>query len=104
MKLGAQHQGLITAYAHDSLDAMKINYDVATTDQIPFSILLNLGNLPKLLPVDSNISAGKLDWSTLTKEDLKEYNFQTDTLLGSIELPKNAIVYCDYGLQELATH
>ena len=40
-----------TADAHDSLDEMKIIYNLATTDHIPFFILLNLCNVPLLLPV-----------------------------------------------------
>lgn len=47
-----------TADAHDSLDEMKIIYDLATTDHISFSVLLNLLNVPMLLPVDSNPLSG----------------------------------------------
>ena len=65
----------------------KIIYDLATTDHIPY-----VCNVPMLSPVDSSISAGKLDWSNLTKEDLKEYTSHTDTFLGSIKLPKDAII------------
>ena len=86
---------ICTADAHDTLDAMEINYDLATTDHIPFSMLLNFGNIPILSSIDSNISAGKLDWSNLTQENLKEYISRTDTLLGCIELPKDATVCCD---------
>ena len=35
-----------TADAHDSLNKKKIIYELATIDHIPFSILLNLCNVP----------------------------------------------------------
>lgn len=55
---------ICTAHAHDSLNAMEINYNLATTYHIPFSILLNVGKLPMLMAEDSHISA------SLSKEDL----------------------------------
>lgn len=39
---------------------MKIDYDLDTTDHIPFLMVLNTGNLPVLLPVDKGIGVGKI--------------------------------------------
>ena len=48
--------------AHDSIDSMDIDYDLATTDHIPFHMVLNTGNLPVLLPVGNGIDVRKIDW------------------------------------------
>ena len=46
---------LCTVDAHDSIDSMDIDYDLATTDHIPFHMVLNTGNLPVLLLVGNGI-------------------------------------------------
>lgn len=44
---------------HDSIDRIKSDYDLATTDHRPFYMMLNMGNLPVLLPVDNGIGVGE---------------------------------------------
>ncbi len=86
---------ICTADAHDSLEAMRIHYEFATTDHVPFSLCVNMGNLPILLPVDSSSCLGRIDWCNLTEEDRNKYYAQSDTLLSNIELPKDAITCCN---------
>lgn len=52
------------------------NYEFATTDHVPFSLSINLGNLSTLFSVNNNMCVGKIDWSNLTEEDLKAYCVQ----------------------------
>lgn len=80
---------ICTADAHDSLEAMRINYEFATTDHVPFSLSINVGNLPTLLSVNKDTRVRKIDWSNLSVEDLK-YCIQSDTLLSNINLPIDA--------------
>ena len=56
--------------------------------------MLNFGNIPSLSSIDSNISAGKLDWSNLT-------HFSDRHPVGCIELPKVATVCCDMNCKNL---
>ena len=74
---------------------MRINYECATTDHVPISLSVNLGNIPTLVSVDNNVCEGKIDWSNLSEDDLKEYYFRTDILLSNIELPKYSIACHD---------
>ena len=62
---------------------------------MPFSLSVNLGNIPTLVSIDNHMCVGKIDWSNLTKEDLKEYYIQSDILLSNIELPKYSTACCD---------
>jgi len=55
------------------------------------SFSVNLGILPAVLSVRNDVSAGKIDWSNMAKEDLVVYSAQFDTLLSRIELPKDAV-------------
>lgn len=57
---------ICTADAHASLGCMSILYGAATTDHIPFAML----NLPVLSRNGNSVNTDKLDWSTLTKEDI----------------------------------
>lgn len=78
-----------TTDAHASLDAMTIHYDFAIADHIPFSLSLNVKNLPMLTTVANSINTGKLDWTKLTMEDFHMYHVRTDGLLGNIALPRH---------------
>ena len=86
---------ICTADAHESLEAMSINYEFATSDHVPFSLCVNLENIPTLLSVNNNMRVGKIDWSNQSEDDLKEYCAQSDTLLSNIELPKDAFTCCN---------
>lgn len=94
---GIQPHGLIIASAQlmHMILSMRINYEFATTDHVPFSMSINLGNLQTLLSMSNNMQVGKLDWSNLTEEELKVYCFQSDMLLRNIDLPKDAAICCD---------
>ena len=74
---------------------MHIKYDLTTTDQIPLSMLINVGDLPLLSPAEGIKQPGKLDWSRATKHQLEKYLSQTNVLLGNIKLPKEAILCHD---------
>ena len=41
--------------------------NMATTDHIPFHMVLNISNLPVLLPVDNGIDVRKIDQNCLIK-------------------------------------
>ena len=84
-----------TVDAHDSLQSMHINYNLATTDHIPLSMSINVGNLPLLSPAEGIKQPGKLDWSKATKHLLEIYQSQTNALLDNIKLPKDAILCHD---------
>ena len=79
-----------------ALGNMSIKYGVAVTDHIPLAFTVNVGDIPV-----SNESAlnneftAKLDWSSLTKDNLLAYYNNTDKLLSHIHLPKEAILCKD---------
>ena len=50
---------------------MRVQYEFATTDHVPFSILVNVDNLPTLSSVDNNICTEKIDWSNLMEDELR---------------------------------
>ena len=82
---------LCTADAHEAIESMIIHYEMATSDHIPLSIMVNVGSLPLLLTHEDSSGSGRVDWSRLTQEDIDTYVHHTDMLLGNIELPKDAI-------------
>ena len=83
---------LCTEDAHNSINEIKIDYDMATADHIPFLLVLNTGSLPVLLPVDNNTDVGKIEWSKLSEADLAMYVNQSDALLGNIQIPKEVLL------------
>ena len=52
---------ICTADAHSSIVDMVINYDMAISDHIPISMLLNVDNIPALAPNDDSNNVSKLD-------------------------------------------
>ncbi|XP_027883670.1 uncharacterized protein LOC114150994 [Xiphophorus couchianus] len=82
---------ICTADAHDSILGIRVNYDLATTDHIPFSLCVNMNCIPSVLPVDYNISTGKIAWDNLTEKDLSDYCYQTNDMFSNTYLPKGAI-------------
>lgn len=86
---------LCTVDAHDSIEIMKIEYDLATTDHIPFFVVLNTGTIPVLLPVDNGIDVEKINWSKISKQDLNRYVDHSDALLANIEVPNDALLCRD---------
>ena len=54
------------ADAHDSLGNVEILYELALTDLIPVSMMVNVGNLPESYIMDNHEQSRKLDWMRLT--------------------------------------
>lgn len=54
---------ICTADVHDCLEELEILYDLATTDIIPVSMMLNVESLPKISNYDNYEHSGKLDWA-----------------------------------------
>lgn len=59
---------------------MRINYEFAATDHVPFTFV-NVGNIPALLPADDGVHEGKIEWSNLAEEELQEHYVQSNLLL-----------------------
>ena len=76
---------------------MKIYYDLATTDHIPFLMVLNTGNLPVLLPVDNGIDVGKIEWSKLSNKDLNRYSMSI-IVIHCWVIPKRCLIVSGYEL------
>ena len=74
---------------------MEINYDIATADHIPFSMVLNVGTLPMIVSHDDSMVTGRVNWANVSKDDVYKYLCHTDQLLGNIVLPKDAILCRD---------
>ena len=81
-----------TADAHDSLENVEILYGLATTDHIPVSMMLNVGNLPVCNSINNSERSERLDWMSLTDADLTHYRSLTDYSLSNIDLPVEAIL------------
>lgn len=86
---------ICTADAHDSIEAIRVNYKFATTDHVPFSLSVNMDSIPALLPVDNDMNMGKIAWPNLSEKDLFDYCDQSNTMLGNIYLPRDAISCLD---------
>lgn len=70
------------ADAHNAIESMRINYEFATTDHVPLSFTVNLGDVPAVMSVNTDMCVGKIDWSNLSDVDLMAYLTQFDNLLG----------------------
>ena len=81
-----------SADAHQSIDSIKILYNYATSDHMPFTISLKLDNIPALTQTTNDINKGKLDWANKTIEEVSNYRDTTQVLLNRIELPQDAIL------------
>ena len=86
---------LCTVDAHDSIKSINIHYDLATSDHMPFSLVVNTGNITVLLPVKNGTNIGKIDWSKLSNYNLDKYANHSDALLGNIDIPKEALLCRD---------
>ena len=93
-----------TADGHAAIEKMEIRYGVALTDHIPLAFTIYVAELPSIITnikdVRGNVSS-RIDWSTLTDDDLVTYHTYTDLYLNNIHLPKEAIlckdVHCQNG-------
>lgn len=86
---------LCTVDAHDSITEIRIDYDKATADHIPFCMVLNTDSLPVLLPVDNGVDVGQIEWSKLTQKELSKYVDHSAALLGNIKIPKDVLLCRD---------
>ena len=80
-----------SADAHASIRGMKILHDEATTDHIPLQMVLDTDILPELASEGSGDCNVRIDWAKLQWEDRLRYTGRTDTLLGEIQMPLEAI-------------
>lgn len=71
---------------------MSILYGAETTDHIPVAMAINVENISVLSRNGNSVSTEKLDWSTLTNEDILDYYAHTEKSLCNIHLPRDAIL------------
>ena len=45
---------ICTANAHDSIEAVRVDYEFATTDHVPSSLAVDMDCVPAQIPVDNN--------------------------------------------------
>lgn len=93
---------LSTADGHAAIENMGIKYGVTTTDHIPLALTINIEELPSTVSNDNAISGNvstRLDWSTLSEEDLLAYYTNTDHYLSNVYLPREAIMCKDVRLR-----
>ena len=62
-----------TADGHAAITDMRTRYELATTDHIPIAFKINVEALPSIDNNESNGFNCKLDWSTMSKENLDVY-------------------------------
>ncbi len=74
---------------------MSILYGSTETDHIPLSVLVNVDVLPVLTRNLNSGKARRLDWASLTKEEIMEYYARTDQSLRNIYLPRDAVLCND---------
>lgn len=86
---------ICTADGHASLENVNILYSFATSDHIPLSLSLNVGNITALVIKGNSVSTPKLDWSKATKENIDKYTTSTDALLQTVKLPRAALTCLD---------
>ena len=83
---------LSTADAHASLAHMEILYNVSTSDHIPVKMVIRSEYIPATVKCANNSNLGKLDWSSLSCEDIAFYCKYTDQLLSNIRLSREALI------------
>ncbi|XP_024116673.2 uncharacterized protein LOC112138347 [Oryzias melastigma] len=79
-----------SADAHASLTNMKIFYELALADHIPFGMQINFLAFP-IRESYANKGALYLDWNALSQDEVSLYSRDTDRLLSDIYLPREAI-------------
>ncbi len=84
-----------SADRHPSLRCMSILYGAATTDLVPFAMLINAEHLPVLSRNGNSVNTEIWDWSTLTKEDIVAYYAHIDKSLRIINLRRDTIMCSD---------
>lgn len=91
-----------TADGHAAIENMGIKYGVTIIDHIPLALTINIEELPSTVSNNNAISGNvstKLDWSTLSEEDLLAYYTNTDHYLSNVYLPREAIMCKDVNCQ-----
>ena len=75
---------------------MSILYGTTVSDHIPFTMSIEIDALPALNKNKNiNMNIGKLDWSSLTKEEILGYHARTDQSLSNIHIPRDAVICSD---------
>lgn len=89
---------LSTADAHASLMNMEILYNVSTSDHIPVKMVVRLECIPATAKSANTRSSGscKLDWASLSCDDLDSYCNYSDQLLSNVYIPIEALSCKDY--------
>ena len=73
------------------IEDIRIHYELATFDHVPFSLCINVGNMPSFMYVSNDLPVGKIMWSSSTEKDMWIYSTQCGTMLSNVELPKHAV-------------
>lgn len=74
---------------------MSILYGTTVSDHIPFTMSIEMDALPALNKNININNIGKLDWSSLTKEEILGYYARTDQSLSNIHIPRDAVICND---------
>lgn len=71
---------------------MEILYNVSTSDHIPVKMMIRSECIPGIVKRANNSNFGRLDWSSLSCEDIASYREYSDQLLSTIYLSKEALM------------
>uniref|UniRef100_A0A1A8U3R0 Endonuclease/exonuclease/phosphatase domain-containing protein n=1 Tax=Nothobranchius furzeri TaxID=105023 RepID=A0A1A8U3R0_NOTFU len=76
---------------HGPLSSMNILYNLAVSDHIPISFSVKVERLPEVFVGNEGVCQSNLNWSNVTKSELRSYSIKTEELLRKVVLPNEAI-------------
>uniref|UniRef100_A0A0S7EYH5 LIN1 n=1 Tax=Poeciliopsis prolifica TaxID=188132 RepID=A0A0S7EYH5_9TELE len=91
-----------SADAHTVVKSLEILYEYSMSDHVPFLMMLDIKNLPEFIRGANSAPTFKINWSTLSKDDLLVYRMKTDLLLSKINLPLPAITCSDVNCSDIS--
>ena len=82
-----------SADAHDSIEAVIVNYEFATINHVPFSLSVDMDCVPAQIPVDNNLNMGKIAWDNLSEKYRFDYSNRTQCSIYMYqEMPSHAMI------------
>ena len=81
-----------TKTAHDLIQNMRIEYDLAAQDHIPVSFELKINSKVDTIAISNSETISEhIDWDKLTPQQILQYQERTENLLNEINIPYSAL-------------
>ena len=80
---------------HNSIESIKVQYDMTDDDHIPVSLSLQVDSLPKLCENNDHFT-GRINWECATDQKVQSYYDRTTATLGELTIPIESLC-CNNG-------